>query len=71
MEFIPFEGERRIFDPLPASDIYPDKGPLNNFVDAALGLAANGSGGRLGLASMEVIEAACASARTNRPTIIR
>jgi len=71
MEFIPFEGERRIFDPLPASDIYPDKGPLNNFVDAALGLAANGSGGRLGLASMEVIEAACESARTNRPTIIR
>ncbi|MFZ4483269.1 MAG: Gfo/Idh/MocA family protein [Chthoniobacterales bacterium] len=71
MEFIPFEGERRIFDPLPASDIYPDKGPLNNFVDAALGLAANGSDGRLGLASMEVIEAACESARTNRPTIIR
>jgi predicted dehydrogenase len=65
--FIPFEGERRVLPPLPASGTYPERGPLDNFVEAALGLAPNGSDGRLGFASMQVIEAAVESSKTNRP----
>lgn len=70
-EFIPFEGERKVLDPIPQDAIYPAKAPLANFVDAVLDLAPNGSDGKLGLASMEVIEAACQSARTNEPVKIR
>jgi hypothetical protein len=40
---------------------------MDNFVDAALGLAPNGSDGRLGFASMQVIGAAVESAKTNLP----
>jgi predicted dehydrogenase len=65
--FIPFEGERRVLPPLPPDGIYPDRGPLDNFVDATLGLAPNGSDGRLGYASMQVIEAAVESAKKNLP----
>jgi predicted dehydrogenase len=65
--FIPFEGERRVLPPLPVDGIYPDRGPLDNFVDAALGLAPNGSDGRLGFAAMQVIEAAVESSKSNRP----
>ncbi|MGH7952561.1 MAG: hypothetical protein ACREFE_11680, partial [Limisphaerales bacterium] len=42
-----------------------------NFIDAILGKAANGSPGELGLAAMEIIEAACESAQTNRCEKIR
>jgi len=65
--FIPFEGARRVLPPLAPEGIYPDRGPLDNFVDAALGLAPNGSDGRLGFASMQVIGAAVESAKTNIP----
>ncbi|MBU3666798.1 MAG: Gfo/Idh/MocA family oxidoreductase [Chthoniobacterales bacterium] len=65
--FIPFEGERRVLPPIPAAGIYPERGPLDNFVDAVLGLAPNGSDGRLGFASMQVIEAAVQSSKTNLP----
>lgn len=70
MSFVPFEGERRDYSPLLESEIYPDKAPLINFVDAALGLAPNGSDGMLGLASMQIIEAACESARTGKNVVI-
>lgn len=68
--FIPFEGERREYPDLPPEEIYPGKAPLRNFVDAALGLAPNGSDGRLGLASMEIIEGAIKSAKTGSPVSI-
>jgi hypothetical protein len=42
-----------------------------NFVGAILGKNSNGSPGELGLASMEIIEAACESAQTNRCEKIR
>lgn len=70
-EYIPFEGEREKLPDLKESEIYPDRAPLKNFIDAALGMAKNGSDGRLGLASMEVIEAACQSAQSDQPIIIR
>lgn len=70
-EFVPFEGERRRFDPLGEGEIYPDRAPARNLIDAALGLAPNGSDGRLGLASMEIIEAACSSAGSGKPVEVR
>jgi predicted dehydrogenase len=70
-EFVPFEGERRRLADLPSDGIYPERAPARNLVDAALGLAPNGSDGRLGLASMEIIEAACASAGSGKPAEIR
>lgn len=65
--FVPSEGERRVLPPIPAEGTYPDRGPLDNFVDAALGLVPNGSDGRLGFAAMQVIEAAVESSKTNLP----
>jgi predicted dehydrogenase len=70
-EIVPFEGGRRRLEPLPEDEIYPGQAPATNLVDAALGLAPNGSDGRLGLASMEVIEAACHSAKDGAPQVIR
>ena len=66
-EFIPFEGERETLDPLPAEGIYPERRPALNMIDAALGLAPNGSDGRLGLTSMQIIEGACQSAESGKP----
>lgn len=65
-EFIPFEGERERLPDLDAEDTYPDRSPARNLIDAVLGLAPNGSNGRLGLASMEVIEAATESAHSGQ-----
>jgi predicted dehydrogenase len=70
-EFIPFAGEREQLPDLQEAEIYPDRAPLVNFVDAALGLAENGSDGCLGLASMELIEASCQSHAENKAIFIR
>ena len=71
MTLIDFKDKRTEFRPLPANEIYPEQSPALNFIDTILGKAANGSPGELGLASMEIIEAACESARTNRCERIR
>ncbi len=62
MVFVPFDGERVVFPELSAQEIYPAREPVRNLIDSALGRAPNGSDGELGLASMEIIEAACQSA---------
>ena len=71
MALIDFAGHRTDFTPLAEDQIYPSQSPALNFVDAILGKAANGSPGELGLAAMEIIEAACESAQTNRSEKIR
>jgi predicted dehydrogenase len=71
MALIDFAGKRTEFSPLAENEIYPSESPAVNFVDAILGKAPNGSPGELGLASMEIIEAACESAQTNRCEKIR
>ena len=68
---VPFEGEGIILPPLAPGELYPEREPLNNLVDAALGLAPNGSDGRLGLAAMEIIQAACESSKTNVPVKVQ
>lgn len=66
-----FNGKRTEFRPLPEDKIFPAQAPALNFIDAVLGKAPNGSPGELGLAAMEIIEAACESAETNRCKKIR
>src|ERR1019366_1881423 len=56
-------GERRYPD-LAQAEIFPERAPAQNLVDSILGLATTVSPGALGLASMEVVDAACESART-------
>jgi predicted dehydrogenase len=71
MTLVDFADKRTEFQPLTPGEIYPEQSPALNFIDTLLGKATNGSPGELGLASMEVIEAACESARTNRSERIR
>ena len=71
MTLVGFDGKRTEFKPLAEAERYPSQSPALNFIDAILGQAANGSPGDLGLASMEIIEAACESAQTNRCEKIR
>ncbi len=71
MKLIDFAGKQTEFPPLAESEIYPAQSPALNFVDAILGKAPNGSSGDFGLASMEIIEAACESAQTGRNEKIR
>jgi predicted dehydrogenase len=71
MTLVDFAGQRTEFKPLTEKEIYPEQSPALNFIDAILGTAPNGSAGELGLAAMEIIEAACESAQTNRCEKIR
>lgn len=61
MEFHSFEGKSKKYPDLDQEDIYPDKAPILNFIDACLGVSTNDSEGELGLAAMQIIEAACLS----------
>jgi predicted dehydrogenase len=71
MTLTDFADQRTEFQPLAEHEIYPSRSPALNFVDAILGKSVNGSPGELGLAAMEIIEAACESAQTNRLEKIR
>jgi predicted dehydrogenase len=71
MTLIDFNDKRTEFLPLAENEIYPAQSPALNFIDAILGKSANGSAGDLGLASMEIIEAACASATDGKNIHIR
>jgi len=71
MTLVDFADKRIEFKPLTENEIYPSQSPALNFVEAVLGKALNGSPGELGLAAMEIIEAACESAQTNRVEKIR
>ena len=71
MTVVDFKGKRTEFPPLAEKEIYPARAPTLNFVDAILGKVPNGSPGQLGLASMEIIEAACTSAANGKNVRIR
>jgi predicted dehydrogenase len=64
-------GAEVTYPDLPAAEIYPERAPAGNLIDAILGFAPNLSPGTLGLAAMEVIEAACQSARSGESIAIR
>ncbi len=71
MALVDFADKSTAFTPLTEKEIYPSYAPALNFIDAILGKIGNGSPGEFGLASMEIIEAACESAQTNRCEKIR
>jgi predicted dehydrogenase len=71
MTLVDFADHRTEFKPLAENEIYPSRAPALNLIDAILGKTPNGSPGELGLASMEIIQAACESAQTNRCEKIR
>jgi predicted dehydrogenase len=71
MSLIDFTDHRTEFKPLADGEIYPSHAPTLNFINTILGKTENGSPGELGLASMEIIKAACASAQTGHNEIIR
>lgn len=62
MTHVDFKDQRRQFPPLTPEQVYPHFAPASNLVDAVLDPRSNGSPGVLGLASMQVVEAACLSA---------
>ena len=71
MTLIDFAGKRTEYPSLAETEIYPAQSPALNFIDAILGKAPNDSPGELGLASMEILEAACASAANGENVHIR
>jgi predicted dehydrogenase len=71
MEWIGFNGDRKVFPPLTETEIYPEQAPAHNLIDAVLGKQPNKSPAQLGVAAMEIIEAACASAKSGKNVVIR
>lgn len=71
MALIDFNNHRTEYPTLSPDEIYPSRAPALNLIDAVLGHTANGSPGDLGLASMEIVEAACESAKTGNNQRIR
>jgi predicted dehydrogenase len=71
MAFINFEDQRTVYDPLSADEIYPARAPAVNLIETAINPSKNGSPGTLGLASMEIIQAACESSLSGRNITIR
>lgn len=71
MAYHPFEGEPKEYPALSEAEIYPDRAPVLNFIDACLGLASNGSPCELGEAAMKIIEAASLSDKNKTPIKIK
>jgi predicted dehydrogenase len=60
-ELVFFDGGREEWPILEGDNIYPAGEPAKNLIDSILRLTPNRSDGRLGLAAMQIIEAACRS----------
>ncbi len=70
MEFIGMNGERQAYPDLSPAEIYPHQAPAMNLIDSIADPACNRSPAWLGMAAMEVIEAACISARSGRNVLV-
>ncbi len=70
MEFIGMTGEEQAYPGLAPEDIYPHQAPAKNLIDSIFDPSENRSPAALGVAAMEVIEAACISARTGQNILI-
>lgn len=66
MEFHDQECNVKHYPDIPEADIYPMFAPPRNLVDTVSGQAANGSPATLGAYAMQIIDAACRSARENK-----
>jgi predicted dehydrogenase len=70
MEFTSMSGEHQHFPDLAQEDIYPHKAPAMNLIDSVFDPSSNRSPASLGVAAMEVIEAACISAKSGTNVLI-
>lgn len=70
MAFTSMSGQTLSFPELGPSEIYPHQAPAINLIDSILDPSCNQSPGSLGVAAMEVIEAACISAKSGRNILI-
>lgn len=64
LEFVPIIGEPRTYPDLPEEEVYPHQAPVTNLIDSIRDPSCNQSPATLGVAAMEVIEAACISAKS-------
>jgi predicted dehydrogenase len=70
MEVVLHNGQVQRWPDLAGDDIYPHLAPAMNLVDSVLDPACNRSPGELGLAAMQLIEAACESACSGRDVLV-
>jgi predicted dehydrogenase len=66
MEFVSMSGKQKPYPDLSPEDIYPHQAPAINLIDSIFDPSCNRSPASLGVAAMEVIEAACTSARNGQ-----
>jgi predicted dehydrogenase len=71
MKLVTLRGEVTSFPDLDEQEVYPERAPALNLIDSVLDSSRNLSPGTLGLAAMEVIEAACKSAVSGQNIIVR
>ncbi len=64
------DGQITRHPPLTQDEIYPDRAPALNLIDAIIGESENRSPASLGLTAMRVIEAACQSAESGRNVVL-
>jgi predicted dehydrogenase len=70
MEFIDMNGEHRHFPDIAQADVYPHQAPAKNLIDSIFDPSFNRSPAFLGVAAMEVIEAACNSAKSGQNVLL-
>jgi len=64
MEVVPLDGEPRAYPDLTEDEVYPHHAPAFNLIDSIRDPGRNQSPATLGVAAMEVIEAACRSVKS-------
>lgn len=70
MQFVPLVGHPENYTDLPEDEIYPQQAPVLNLIDSIRNPDANLSPATLGVAAMEVIEAACVSAKQGNNVLV-
>jgi predicted dehydrogenase len=70
MEFTTMSGHSVTYPPLGPDEIYPYEAPAINLIDSIFDPSCNRSPASLGVAAMEVIEAACISATSGQDVLI-
>jgi predicted dehydrogenase len=70
MEFTTMSGQSVIYPVLSPSEIYPHEAPAINLIDSIFEPSCNRSPASLGVAAMEVIEAACISATRGQNVLV-
>lgn len=70
MEFTSMAGEREIYPVLSPDEIYPQQAPAINLIDSIFDPSCNRSPASMGLAAMEVLEAACISASSGQNVFV-